>query len=113
MNIEPHRLFVVASPMHNIEGGLTSGGAIRVKVSDNGNAMLAFTTTEIAKEFRNLFRLENTQVIPFSELESFTSSPLQLPDQVLVFNSLADIQSMQTDPESFPFSSYLIQLPVT
>ena len=97
--------------MHSIEWGLTSGGAIRVKVSDNGNAMLAFTTAEIAEEFRNLLRLEKTRVIPLSELESFTSSPLQLPDQALVFSSLAHIQSMQTDPESFPFSSHLVQLP--
>ena len=113
MKIETQHLFVVASPMHNIEGGLTSGGAIRVKVAENGNAILAFTTTEIAEEFRNLFRLEKARVIPLTELEYFTSSPLQLPDQALVLNSLAHIQSMQMDPESFPFSRHLIQLTVT
>ena len=98
--------------MHNIEDGLTLGGAIRVKVSDNGNAMLAFTTAEFAEEFRYLFKLENARVILLSELESVTSSPLQLPGQALVFNSLAHIQSMQSDPEAFPFSSHLVQLPI-
>jgi len=73
--------------------------------------MLAFPTIEIAEECRNLFKLEQAQVIPLSELERFTASPLGLHEQALVFDSLAHIQSMHSAPDSFPFASFLVQLP--
>lgn len=103
-------IFVVVTPMHSLEGGLTWGGAIRVKLEGGESAFLAFENAMAAENYRNFFGLKDAKVVLVSELARTSPSSLLLPDQALVFSSFEHLQSMQAHPETFDFSKPLVRL---
>jgi hypothetical protein len=102
-------IFVVVAPIQSLEGGLTYGGAIRIKVGDE-SAMLAFENAGTADNYRNAYGLTVARVILFSELVRISPASLRLPDQAVVFSSLEQLQSMQAMPEAFDFAKHLVRL---
>lgn len=102
-------IFVVVAPMQSLEGGLTYGGAIRIKLGGE-SAMLAFENAGTADNYRNAYGLTDARVIPFSELVRLSPAALRLPDQAVVFSSLEHFQSMQAKPDAFDFAKHLVRL---
>ena len=102
-------VFVVVAPIQSLEGGLTYGGAIRIKLGGE-SAMLAFENAGTANDYCNVYGLTDARVILFSELVRLSPAEQRLPDKAVVFSSLEHLQSMQAKPEAFDFAKHLVRL---